>query len=250
MKKIIAFHGKKKSGKGLAATLVAENYPCEKSEVISFGGPVKEIVGSFLGLDEEVLLTQEGKESFVKDVLLTPSLELKKKIVVLTKPKTVLDNLSYSETEKFRSLLYSLPIDYVDKVVFEMEYLVQFVDDYLIDEVWETMRIRHCLQFFATELIRFLCSNFWVALAEKRVMESDSSLIFIDDVRFPNELNLVLELIHRSGFSGSVIRIDRPQNKSDDSHSSEQLLTHPDMPVVINDSSIEDFNLSLLKNIA
>ena len=96
--------------------------------------------------------------------------------------------------------------------------------------------VRHMMQTLGTEWGRAcIHPDFWVMIARaetQRIMADDRSVV-IDDVRFPNEAEMVFEL------GGELWRIDRPGVSYDGSHESEGGLESitPDR-VIVNDGTI------------
>uniref|UniRef100_A0A6C0EFE5 Deoxynucleoside monophosphate kinase n=1 Tax=viral metagenome TaxID=1070528 RepID=A0A6C0EFE5_9ZZZZ len=102
---------------------------------------------------------------------------------------------------------------------------------------------RHILQYVGTDLFRDqlgfvvpdLGKDIWIKSAEKHIESSGFDKIVITDVRFQNEVDMILKK------GGYVVRVTRPSIKSGDTHVSE---THIDDLVVnndiLNDGTIED----------
>ena len=80
--------------------------------------------------------------------------------------------------------------------------------------------------------VRQFDEGFWVNAAFNNV--DPSSRIVVTDVRFPNEVGAILAK------GGIVYRVVRPGLESIDSHISETALDHLDLPVILNDGSVED----------
>lgn len=78
---------------------------------------------------------------------------------------------------------------------------------------------REVLQFVGTEVFRKIDTNIWVNAFKRRAMRSNSGIIIVPDVRFPNEVDAIHEL------GGKVIRLMRAPIESD--HESEVALDPP-----------------------
>ena len=63
------------------------------------------------------------------------------------------------------------------------------------------MTVRELLQWYGTDVIRAKSANHWVGAMRKRLDGLDASLVVIDDVRFPNEVDLIRML------GGIVVRL-------------------------------------------
>lgn len=79
----------------------------------------------------------------------------------------------------------------------------------------------------------------WIRYTKRRAQESDAHIVVIDDVRYPNEANMIEE-----DMNGAVIGIIRPGNDVEDDHESEtQLQKHWDemtTETIVNDGTIEE----------
>ena len=95
--------------------------------------------------------------------------------------------------------------------------------------------VRQLLQFIGTDLIRKYNPN-WHVNKIKTMIDKDKNYVF-DDVRFPNELNLIKEL------GGDCWFIIRPIINNVSNHISEISLTWKDFDdkVIINDGNLEKF---------
>jgi len=95
--------------------------------------------------------------------------------------------------------------------------------------------LRSMLQKVGTEGARgTFWDNFWVDLAERRVLESGDSRVVFSDCRFENEARW-------ASTKGFVCRVVRPSLHTDEStHASEQDLDWPFDFTIINDGTIED----------
>lgn len=78
------------------------------------------------------------------------------------------------------------------------------------------MTAREFMQFFGTEIMRKMYPNIWVDNTIKRILAEGSELAVIPDVRFPNEVESILEN------GGEVIRLTRVYEEDD--HASETCL--------------------------
>ena len=95
--------------------------------------------------------------------------------------------------------------------------------------------VREMLQFIGTDLIRKYNTNWHVN--KMREMINPNKNYVIDDVRFPNELDLIREL------GGDCWFIIRPKIDNVSNHESETALSWKDFgnKVIVNDSSLELF---------
>ena len=98
--------------------------------------------------------------------------------------------------------------------------------------------VRQLLQFIGTDLIRKYNTNWHVNRIREIIKHGDKNVNYvIDDIRFPNELDLVREL------GGVCWFIIRPRIDNVSNHESETSLTWRDFgnKIIINDSSLELF---------
>jgi len=80
--------------------------------------------------------------------------------------------------------------------------------------------IRQVLQVIGTDWFRGLWEDCWINAWKRQVAESDADVIFVPDVRFPNELKAVQDM------DGFVIRLMRAPFAGVDQHASETALDH------------------------
>jgi hypothetical protein len=95
------------------------------------------------------------------------------------------------------------------------------------------MTARDFLQYFGTDIMRNIKDTVWVDYTISKILQDNSKLSLIPDVRFPNEV----DAIHKAG--GIVIRLTRDVKKSD--HACESALDFhnfnwDDFDVVINNN--------------
>jgi hypothetical protein len=111
-----------------------------------------------------------------------------------------------------------------------------------IDEYWG-VKPRTILQYVGTDLFRNqlmeiipdLGKNVWIKRMEKTFIDNPDKSYIVADVRFPNEL----EMIERHG--GIVIKVNRPNQVSGDTHASETNIDKMDGDVLIqNDSTLDE----------
>ena len=95
--------------------------------------------------------------------------------------------------------------------------------------------VRQLLQFIGTDLIRKYNVN-WHVNKVKAMIDKDKNYV-IDDIRFPNELNLIMEL------GGETWFIIRPKIDNVSNHESETALTWRDFgnKIIINDAGLNLF---------
>lgn len=82
------------------------------------------------------------------------------------------------------------------------------------------MTAREFMQFFGTEIMRKMYSNIWINDTINRIKSESSKLAIIADVRFPNEIDAILNN------GGKVVKLNRSIHK--DGHSSEISLDNLD----------------------
>jgi len=115
-----------------------------------------------------------------------------------------------------------------------------------VDPIWG-ITPRLVFQWLGTEIFRTEIStilpniknNFWVESFRARyislIKTNPNAKVVVADVRFQNEI----DIIHQLG--GTIIKIDRPSIKNDDTHASENIDSLTSYDVLIkNDGTIED----------
>lgn len=151
---------------------------------------------------------------------------------------------------KYQSVAYASPLKEACRILFGFNDEQLYGNDKeVIDEYWE-ITPRSAFQFIGTDLIRAqmkqltpkIGENFWAECTRKcirdKLKQDPQSNIVITDVRFPNEVDLVHE------FNGIIIKVERPNMKSNDEHISEKGIddiknfNHK----IINDGTIEELH--------
>lgn len=91
--------------------------------------------------------------------------------------------------------------------------------------------VRQLLQFIGTDLIRVYCPNWHIEKMREEINEVDKYVI--DDVRFPNEVELIKEL------DGDLWFVVRPKLDNISNHESENSLRWQDFDnVIVNDKTL------------
>lgn len=102
--------------------------------------------------------------------------------------------------------------DYLKKIcvdLFDLEPKQVYGTD--VDKNTDTpynMTAREFLQYLGTDVMRKIKDTVWVDVTIKKILEEQSSVAIIPDVRFPNEV----QAIHQAG--GCVIRLTRDPHRS------------------------------------
>jgi len=136
------------------------------------------------------------------------------KLIGLTGPKGVGKSTYACKLTGFwgEVMSFAEPLRQMAEQIVPRDYLTNKKEEVV---PWLGVTGRQILQTLGTEWGRALDSQIWVKIAESDLAKNDSSPIIFDDVRFPNEA----EMIRRRG--GQVWRLTRAGVVSDDTHSSE-----------------------------
>jgi hypothetical protein len=145
-----------------------------------------------------------------------------------------------------------IKFSFADALKMAVKEIFGFTDDQLwgdnketIDEYWNVSP-RYILQIVGTDLFReqmkhiipHIGENIWIRVAERKLHKllNDNKNVVIDDLRFPNEAELIRTL------GGNLIRIERPQLILEDTHISEQSNIHIQVnETIINDGTIQNY---------
>ena len=141
--------------------------------------------------------------------------------------------------------------DPIRRMIFELFCIASIPNDHIFDRTKKEQIIpalgvsyRHMAQDLGTKWGQELAPDFWIKIAEKRILERRKHRNFqrfcISDVRFPREAAWV-----RSK-GGVIWQIDRPGIAPVRAHVSEQLIDQitPDQ-TIINDGSVDDLRLKV-----
>ena len=113
----------------------------------------------------------------------------------------------------FSKIAFADPLKQAVQVMFDVD------DEHMFDRVkreeplpgWEPWTVRKLLQFVGTDLMRNqIDEDIWVKNAVSRVRKG--TLMIISDVRFPNEIDLVRELVSDE-FKTLFIKVHRPDHE-------------------------------------
>lgn len=145
-------------------------------------------------------------------------------------------NIDIEELNKLKNnnseIFFSLTDDVCKVISKETDIPLDVIEKHCLDKVMET--VRDMLQYIGTDLIR-LYNNTW-HVNEIMSMIDPSKNYVIDDVRFPNEKNMIEEL------GGDCWYVVRPTISSVSNHISETSLTWNSCgnKVIINDSTLSN----------
>ena len=152
----------------------------------------------------------------------------------------IVDNYGFTKlnfADELKQHVYLL-----NPVVYKEHRLQELVNEYGWDYAKEHFpEIRRLLQVYGTEIVRDnFGENVWVDLLFRKAEKYKIEKLVIADVRFPNELESVLER------GGILIKVKSAANKSHDTHASEQDLPNEKFNIIIeNNGSLSDFYTKL-----
>ena len=153
-----------------------------------------------------------------------------------------------SDVYGFKTLKFADPLKKACKAMFNFTSEQLEITKETIDPRWK-ITPRHAFQFVGTELVRNhidelipgIGADFWVKNMEMRIRKlrsvNSNVNISISDVRFQNEVNMILRL------GGIIIKIERPLSGTEkDNHPSEVFMDQIENydQLIINDGTIYD----------
>ena len=215
-KKVILVSGRMQSGKNQFAEYLDQAYQLDKVKVRQdlFAKPVKD----WSREDFHALVTYlNGKTNLIINMLKSHQMYLKER---------------YPAHEKFVS-------DPIDDIIYITKKL-KIEDENFYENKTELTRI--ILQMYGTNIFRDRVDyDFWVKQLIKRVKESDEDVTIVTDVRFPNEIDLLLDDEDLDVIS---IRVERNMERmgKENKHESETALDDYRMfnYIVDNNGTLED----------
>ncbi len=201
MSVILCLSGKKKSGKGVLANHLLNNFhdltPFRTARIYSFASEFKKVAIEVLGLPSRLVYgSNEDKETLTE--YLWENLPHYLRIIE-------------SANFKLNNLHDKLIMDLISVKTYHEECHKVFVPT-------GPMTIRNLLQEIGTGMFRILDQDIWIKSLIRRVNNEKYDLAIVDDCRFPNELMGILN--HDK--NNKVIRLTR--SISDDQHISETAL--------------------------
>lgn len=146
----------------------------------------------------------------------------------------------YISTRPFATQLKKMAAAMFDMHVADIEYFKR-QDTSVLQVDARKFTMREVLQLLGTEAGRGVFGdNLWVSLWERHLppVEKKSgnvSVVFVPDVRFPNEAQRIKEL------GGVLIRVTRPGHSEGDGHESEAYADELDVDIeIVNDKGLGD----------
>lgn len=204
--KIIAFSGKKQSGKDTLARFAREILPNREVLTLGFATPLKRMVVDYLGVPEHQIFGSNEDKSLPVPHLLWEDFPLP----AWDGPNgTLLQQGVSPPLEVLREDRTSVVAHYPDGMTW-------IKSKYIYNRKTGPMTGREVLQYWGSEIFRKAHPQVWADKCIRTIRESEADFAFITDCRFPNEV----EVVHGAG--GRVVRLRR--KIEDDPHESELLL--------------------------
>lgn len=241
---IVAFSGKKRSGKDTAAQFAREfirdNYR-RTCSIVSFAAPLKRLLNLFArgSVNVFAMETDEQKESTFLEIYEIPT-------AYRVVNALIDDHSSYFSKDidpKMRTYLREHLLAYFFKMSAEefvgrvMKSIAAFYD--MVEKSPVKLSLRKMLQILGTDVFRNDFDGFWVKLTHLNIYNalSNEEVVLISDARFVDEFEFV------EGLKGSVVRITRPStDASGDNHVSETAADNYDFEhKILNDSDLDSF---------
>lgn len=106
---------------------------------------------------------------------------------------------------------------------------------------------RRLYQVFGTDIVREgLMDNFWTEVVKKEILKSDADVIFVTDVRFDNECEMLKYDFNPRSFDVKIVKVERPSlvNKVASHKSEKGISQHFVDTTLVNDSTLENLELA------
>lgn len=236
---VIGLNGIARSGKDTAAKFMKEFFEEQGMKTASFyfAERLKDTVDSIFGFDErhrdgilkEEIVCCEAKLEWVikcmKDVLLHDVCETEDEANRLADFIT----LNLLATLMKESIAYSVKGD---------------IFSFMISP-------RRIYQVFGTDVVRAnVKDSFWTDIVKNQVIKSDADVVFVTDVRFDNECEM-LEEVDGSGIHSWIFKVERPNLKTKvTSHVSEKGISDCYVySYLVNDKGLEEFKELIFKRL-
>lgn len=206
-KKIIGFAGRKRSGK----TTICEYLRDTKSaEIITIASGLKKLCANILCVSIDELNKLKDSEHILGFSIID----------------FVLANV-------FKN--YNTDVESYIKQIFSEKCGIDITDDDY-NGLSNVDNVRSLLQYVGTDIIRKYNPDWHCQQLKKSIEESESDIVVIDDIRFPNERKVIEEL------GGTVFFVIRPDMLEVSNHESETSLHWQDFDdnrIIVNNSTIE-----------
>jgi hypothetical protein len=230
MTKIIAFSGKKQSGKTTCCNFIYAMYLSQVSDII-----------------ESTILNQQGmievkKNNSKEDILVDVCRYYQSKEGVDSEIYDIIRHLdkhikiySFADPLKKQICMDILGLSY------EQCYGTDQQKNEITHLQWEGKNIsgREAMQIVGTDIFRSMYKDIWPKAAINKIKEDGPYLALISDCRFPNEVEEI------KNNNGIVIRLTR-NNESESSHISENVLNKDAFDWSNFDFVIDNENMSIL----
>lgn len=221
---IVGVHGKYGHGKNwFVSEALDAAYDVKKTQ-FAFADALKEMAAVLLAVDIDTFYIQTLKEMPLPSFINMTETEF---IVRISNAISILTGVP---TE--RVIAYHQNNIYIDEFSMHMEEIVFGMVMSLMPYYNHNVKSEKCelkegtyglfCQWLGTEVVRRnICQDAWVEIVRRKIESTTAKLVFITDVRFPNETRMVREM------GGLVIRVEAPElvlGSRDPDHPSETAL--------------------------
>lgn len=250
MKKVYAFTGQAKSGKGAACEIVKKL--SGSGEIVSFAAPIKEIVSKALGVSVADLYDQNKKEVLLSDLYINKGFD-DKVLFVLSYPEEVFKRIPERTRKHWGGKLFLYPLECVDNILSMIGEMADKVSGEESKGMKSRTSLRVMMQKLGTEFGRSLYEELWVQVAIQKIVQdkpTGKGVFLVDDMRFENEALAIEALGKNPNFDVKMFKIERDGlGSGTPNHASEAGLSLQSLVVLHNNGTLQELESSIKKKI-
>lgn len=236
---VIGLNGIARSGKDTAAKFMKEFFEEKGMKTASFyfAERLKDTVDSVFGFDER------HRDGVLKEDIVC--CEAKMDWVIKCMKDVLLHDVCETENEANR-LADFITLNLVATLMKEsIAYSIEG-DSYTF-----MISPRRIYQVFGTDVVRAnVKDSFWTDIVKNQILRSDAGVVFVTDVRFDNECEMIEEL-DESGIQSWIFKVERPNLTTKvTSHVSEKGISDCYVYAhLVNDKGLEEFKELIFKRL-
>lgn len=236
---VIGLNGIARSGKDTAAKFMKEFFEEKGMKTASFyfAERLKDSVDTVFGFDER------HRDGILKEEIVCCNAKMD--WIIKCMKDVLLHDVCETENEANR-LADFITLNLVATLM--KESIAYSIDG---DSYTFTISPRRIYQVFGTDVVRAnVKDSFWTDIVKNQILRSDADVVFVTDVRFDNECEM-LEDLDESGIQSWIFKVERPNLTTKvTSHVSEKGISDCYVYAhLVNDKGLEEFKELIFKRL-